>query len=212
MAASPSAKYAPNFLPGGIAQGAAQLQRDRKGKGRASNGWAYPSNGGSRPASRPSTPPEDTAVSLDEEPTTPKATRPLRNGILDHARSMTTDSSPRGGSPSADNASRVSSVHSASRMRISSTNSWTAVIASAADHPDGLVVRTVRALAFAGSLYGHTPAGQYRCALAGTESMDGSIFIRTAGLVLDSLGWRREGDEPGQWAPAHPGSSAATPR
>lgn len=180
------------------------MQRDRKGKGRASNGHV-----GSTPSSRPSTPPDESAVTLDEEPTTPKASRPIRNGILDHARSQT--GSSRGGSPS-DNASRVSSVHSASRMRMSSTNSWTAIIASAADHPDGLVVRVVRALAFAGSLYGHTPAGQYRCALAGTESMDGSIFVRTAGLVLDSLGWRREGDEPGRWAEAFSRSSAATPR
>jgi len=189
-----------------MVQGAAQLQRDRKGKGRASNGHT-----GSTPSSRPSTPPDESAVVLDEEPTTPKASRPvIRNGILEHARSHT-GSSSRGGSPS-DNASRVSSVHSASRMRMSSTYSWTAVIASAADHPDGLVARVVRALAFAGSLYGHTPAGQYRCALAGTESMDGSIFVRTAGLVLDSLGWRREGDEPGRWAEAGPRSSAATPR
>lgn len=55
--------------------------------------------------------------------------------------------------------------------------------------------QTVRSLYFAASHFDTSPTGYFTSSLPGSQSMDGSIFIRAAGLTLSSLGWAHEGDE-----------------
>ncbi|KAH8929981.1 hypothetical protein BT69DRAFT_1315351 [Atractiella rhizophila] len=82
---------------------------------------------------------------------------------------------------------------------VNHTNVWGAILCSAAEHPDEHLTKTIRSLAFADSMWGTTPAGAYRCSLDGTDVMDGSIFVRVAGMCMSTLGWVREGAEEGDW-------------
>ncbi|BGP25600.1 hypothetical protein Rt10032_c06g2983 [Rhodotorula toruloides] len=79
-------------------------------------------------------------------------------------------------------------------------NPWMKALASAVDHHDEHVTKVVRSLFFAATHFGHSEKGMFTSSLPGTEAMDGTIFIRAAGLTLDSMGWAHEGD------PGHPGS------
>ncbi|SCV73436.1 BQ2448_7362 [Microbotryum intermedium] len=78
-------------------------------------------------------------------------------------------------------------------------NPWSTVLASAVDHPDDHVAKVIRSLAFAATHFGQSPAGFYQSSLPGTEIMDGSIFIRAAGMTLQAMGWCHEGESPGSW-------------
>ncbi|KAL8276912.1 hypothetical protein RQP46_010640 [Phenoliferia psychrophenolica] len=78
-------------------------------------------------------------------------------------------------------------------------NPWPALLASASDHPDPHLPKVIRALAFAAEHFGHSPPGLYQCSLPGTDRMDGSIFIRAAGLTFGTLGYAREGVPIGSW-------------
>ncbi|GAA5992840.1 hypothetical protein JCM10908_001366 [Rhodotorula pacifica] len=80
-------------------------------------------------------------------------------------------------------------------------NPWMKVLQSAADHDDEHVTKVVRSLYWAATQFGASPKGMFTSSLPGTEDMDGTIFIRAAGLTLTSLGWAHEGDagRPGSW-------------
>lgn len=78
-------------------------------------------------------------------------------------------------------------------------NPWPAVLGSAVDHPDDHLAKVVRSLVFAATHFGHSPPGFYQSSLPGTELMDGSIFIRAAGMTMKAMGWAHEGDAPGEW-------------
>ncbi|GAA6022709.1 hypothetical protein JCM10207_008073 [Rhodosporidiobolus poonsookiae] len=74
------------------------------------------------------------------------------------------------------------------------SNPWMVVLKSAVDHDDEHVTKTVRSLYFAAAHFGASPKGMFQSSLPGVNEMDGSIFIRAAGLTLASVGWRHEGD------------------
>ncbi|GJN89975.1 hypothetical protein Rhopal_002964-T1 [Rhodotorula paludigena] len=81
-------------------------------------------------------------------------------------------------------------------------NPWLRILQSAADHADEHVTKAVRSLYFAAQHFGASERGMYTSSLAGTDAMDGTIFLRAAGLTLDALGWAHEGDDegrPGAW-------------
>ncbi|GAA5955384.1 hypothetical protein JCM10213_002868 [Rhodosporidiobolus nylandii] len=75
------------------------------------------------------------------------------------------------------------------------SNPWMRVLQSAVDHDDEHVTKAVRSLYFAATHFGASPKGMYPSSLPGTNEMDGSIFIRAAGMTLDSVGWAHEGAE-----------------
>ncbi|GAA6009671.1 hypothetical protein JCM11491_001054 [Sporobolomyces phaffii] len=81
------------------------------------------------------------------------------------------------------------------------TNPWMKVLQSAVDHGDEHVTKTVRALYYAASHFDTSPPGYFTASLPGTHAMDGSVFIRAAGLTLSALGWAHEGDRgvAGSW-------------
>ncbi|TNY24391.1 hypothetical protein DMC30DRAFT_333462, partial [Rhodotorula diobovata] len=81
------------------------------------------------------------------------------------------------------------------------SNPWMRVLASAVDHDDEHATKVVRSLYYAATHFGTSEKGIFTSSLPGTELMDGSIFIRAAGLTLASVGWEHEGasGNPGTW-------------
>ena len=81
-------------------------------------------------------------------------------------------------------------------------NPWLAILQSTIMHPDSHIGKLQRALSHCASLYGTTRRGHLKdmgVELEGAEKLDGSLFVRTAGLALDRLGWMREGEERRGW-------------
>ncbi|KAF7797441.1 hypothetical protein EIP86_008636 [Pleurotus ostreatoroseus] len=86
-------------------------------------------------------------------------------------------------------------------------NPWPEIVASVVHAPDAHTVKAIRALYYAAKMYGTTPAGGAIGAFGpdGTEThegmsrMDGTIFIRAAGVVMDTLGWVSHGQKEGHW-------------
>jgi hypothetical protein len=81
---------------------------------------------------------------------------------------------------------------------------WGRIIANAIAHPEEHVPKTVRSLAVFAARWGSRPTGYFAGSgedgLEGREALDGTLFVRTANLTLDRLGWAHEsGNEPGDW-------------
>ncbi|KAJ7075064.1 hypothetical protein B0H15DRAFT_917195 [Mycena belliarum] len=87
------------------------------------------------------------------------------------------------------------------------TDPWLAIVQNALHHRDARVIKTVRTLYYCAQRYGRTPAGAAIGARGsdgaethvGTGAMDGTIFVRAAGLVSGALGWVAYGETEGDW-------------
>jgi hypothetical protein len=85
-------------------------------------------------------------------------------------------------------------------------NPWLAVIQRTLAHPEDHLAKLQRAFAHYAQMWGDKPAG-YLCQnqggtvieLKGAEKLDGTLFIRAAGLTIDRLGKDTEGDMPRFW-------------
>jgi len=88
-----------------------------------------------------------------------------------------------------------------------SINPWPQVIASVLHAPDAHTVKAIRALYYSAQHYGTTPAGGLIGAFdkdgkethQGIGKVDGTIFVRAAGVVMDTLGWVDFGQAAGEW-------------
>lgn len=88
-----------------------------------------------------------------------------------------------------------------------STNPWLPLLHSAMYAPDSHVPKSIRALYYAAQSYGETQAGKVVGALdangkevlRGTAKLDGTIFVRAAGILMDALGWVGHGQPAGSW-------------
>ncbi|KJA22195.1 hypothetical protein HYPSUDRAFT_139471 [Hypholoma sublateritium FD-334 SS-4] len=79
-------------------------------------------------------------------------------------------------------------------------NGWNAILQSTLVHPDDHQAKIQRALSEFAIHFGLTPAGTFAdTELEGAEFIDGSLFIRTAGLTLGKMGWVREGEAAKAW-------------
>lgn len=89
-------------------------------------------------------------------------------------------------------------------------NPWPTMSESVIYAPDSHVLKTMRTLIFAAQKYGDVPPGGAIGAfeanskakvetLAGTSRVDGSIFVRAAGMLMDSLGWVNYGQSTKDW-------------
>ncbi|CCM01887.1 uncharacterized protein FIBRA_03958 [Fibroporia radiculosa] len=86
-------------------------------------------------------------------------------------------------------------------------NPWPAIVASVLHAPDPHTLKAIRALYYAAQQYGRTPAGGAIGAFdaegkethKGMASADGTIFVRAAGVVMDTLGWVTHGQKAGNW-------------
>lgn len=86
-------------------------------------------------------------------------------------------------------------------------NPWFAILQTTMMHPDEHLIKLQRSLAHGAYLYGSRPKGHFKelsassvqGGLEGAEYLDGSLFIRVAGLTADRHGWLREGSPKGSW-------------
>lgn len=75
-------------------------------------------------------------------------------------------------------------------------NPWLQIIQSTVAHPDEHTPKAQRALVHFGEVYGDSAKGRFKdTELEGAEHIDGSLFIRTAGLTMTRNKWVREGEE-----------------
>ena len=76
-------------------------------------------------------------------------------------------------------------------------NLWFPLLQSTLVHPDEHLPKLQRSLAEFSRLYGTRAPGKLADAAASSlkdaDRLDGTVFIRTAGLTMDRLGWMREG-------------------
>lgn len=86
-------------------------------------------------------------------------------------------------------------------------NAWNRIVQSALVHPDEHLCKTQRALAEFARRYGGRAPGYYGGGagkeenLDGVEKLDGTVFVRVAGLCGERLGagWAYEGGELRNW-------------
>ncbi|KLO05053.1 hypothetical protein SCHPADRAFT_839823 [Schizopora paradoxa] len=91
-----------------------------------------------------------------------------------------------------------------------SPNPWYNILQTTLVHPNEHLCKLQRALAHADTLYGSRAAGRFahlkvlsefeaNAGFEGIEKLDGSLFLRSARLTADRLGWMREGQEYHGW-------------
>ncbi|KAI0086580.1 hypothetical protein BDY19DRAFT_894614 [Irpex rosettiformis] len=94
------------------------------------------------------------------------------------------------------------------KQDVAYTNPWPEILASVVHAPDAHTVKAIRSLYYAAQKYGTTPkGGAIGAFLPGTEeetlkglsNVDGTIFVRAAGVVMDTLGWVTHGQQEGAW-------------
>ncbi|CAK5263339.1 unnamed protein product [Mycena citricolor] len=76
------------------------------------------------------------------------------------------------------------------------TNPWLPIIHNGLQHPDAHVIKAIRSLYYAATHYGSTSAGQVVGAVdpagkethPGTSRLDGSAFVRAAGITSETMG------------------------
>ncbi|KAG8769651.1 hypothetical protein FRC12_004828 [Ceratobasidium sp. 428] len=69
-------------------------------------------------------------------------------------------------------------------------NPWYKVLAHTIPHKDEHHVKAERALAHGAALYGARPKGVFKdTELKGAEHMDGTLFVRTGGLLMGAMNW-----------------------
>ncbi|KAJ7816247.1 hypothetical protein B0H13DRAFT_2380529 [Mycena leptocephala] len=97
------------------------------------------------------------------------------------------------------------------------TNAWPAMLQSALHHKDAHVLKVVRMLYYCALRYGPTAPGGAIGARdrdgkethVGAGEMDGTVFVRAAGVVSDTLGWVAYGGKEGRWDQSALGWDAA---
>lgn len=79
-------------------------------------------------------------------------------------------------------------------------NAWLQLLQTRLVHENEHLLKIQRSLGHYAAVYGAAPAGRFAgTGLAGTEQLDGTLFVRVAGLTADYLGWTREGQK-GEWS------------
>lgn len=84
-----------------------------------------------------------------------------------------------------------------SSLKAITPNPWLPIIQTSIVHPDDHLPKLQRALSHFASLYGTRPAGLPDFAeteLSGADKLDGTLFIRVAGLTAKRLGRIRDGE------------------
>ncbi|KAJ6564198.1 hypothetical protein B0H19DRAFT_942204 [Mycena capillaripes] len=87
------------------------------------------------------------------------------------------------------------------------TGPWLALVQNSLHHKDAHVPKAVRSLYYAARQYGAKAPGEAIGARdgegeethVGSAGMDGTVFVRAAGVVSDVLGWIAYGGKEGEW-------------
>lgn len=118
--------------------------------------------------------------------------------------------SPTPGPPGPKPTPSKATLPSPSSPEALTPNSWLPIVQNTVVHPNEHYCKLQRALAHYARLYGSRAPGAADFAateLEGADEIDGTLFVRAAGLTANVLGWIREGEELGKWnfdAPAQP--------
>ncbi|EJF59777.1 hypothetical protein DICSQDRAFT_108392 [Dichomitus squalens LYAD-421 SS1] len=81
-----------------------------------------------------------------------------------------------------------------------SPNPWLPIIQSTLVHPSEHLCKLQRALLHNATVYGARGAGEFAgTELEGAELLDGTLFIRAAGLTANAIGWLKEGQKAREW-------------
>ncbi|THH28849.1 hypothetical protein EUX98_g5339 [Antrodiella citrinella] len=86
--------------------------------------------------------------------------------------------------------------------KIHTSNPWLPIIQTTLLHPDEHLCKLQRSLYHFASVFGTTRPGTFSHlsdVLEGADVLDGSLFIRAAGLTANRLGWVREGFAQKSW-------------
>ena len=81
-------------------------------------------------------------------------------------------------------------------------NPWLHIVQTTLVHPNEHLCKLQRALAHFAALYGGAAPGAFAHTaenLQGPDKLDGTLFVRAAGLTADRHGWMREGQEERGW-------------
>ncbi|KAI0776913.1 hypothetical protein BD413DRAFT_610496 [Trametes elegans] len=79
-------------------------------------------------------------------------------------------------------------------------NPWLPIVQTTLVHPSEHLCKLQRALLHDATLYGARAPGEFAgTGLEGAELLDGTLFVRAAGLTAHRMGWMREGQEIGDW-------------
>ncbi|KAF9480971.1 hypothetical protein BDN70DRAFT_876989 [Pholiota conissans] len=89
-------------------------------------------------------------------------------------------------------------------------NPWPALIEGVRYHSDSHVLKAMRSLVFGAQHFGDTPPGgvlgafhtglkEKRETHVGMGKVDGTIFVRAAGVLMETLGWSGYGQPEGEW-------------
>ncbi|KAJ7134310.1 hypothetical protein C8R44DRAFT_662681 [Mycena epipterygia] len=87
------------------------------------------------------------------------------------------------------------------------SNPWLAVVKNALHHPEPHVAKATRTLYYAAQRYGHTSAGAFSGSFdasgaethSGSAGLDGTVFIRAAGVMSQAMGWVIAGEDGADW-------------
>ncbi|KAG5333941.1 hypothetical protein C0989_004595 [Termitomyces sp. Mn162] len=123
--------------------------------------------------------------------------RPVLN-ISEFYASTTSHPLPSGAIPSPNK----DTLRPTNPTKVVTPNAWLPIIETSVVHPDDHLPKLQRALAHYATLYGTREMGRKDFAgteLEGAEKLDGTLFIRVAGLTAERLGRVREGQEAGKW-------------
>ncbi|KZT62051.1 hypothetical protein CALCODRAFT_490619 [Calocera cornea HHB12733] len=87
-------------------------------------------------------------------------------------------------------------------------NPWTQMLASVLHAPDSHTIKMMRSLVLAEQRYGTTAPGAVIGAFEedgktethlGSGKLDGTAFVRAAGILMDTMGWVDYGQKAGEW-------------
>ena len=94
----------------------------------------------------------------------------------------------------------------ANRIKAVTPNPWLPIIETSITHPSEHLIKLQRSLAHFNTLFGHREQGAREGGLEGAaqelegaELLDGTLFIRIAGLTAAKMGRVREGEAAEQW-------------
>ncbi|KAJ6518485.1 hypothetical protein DFH09DRAFT_228844 [Mycena vulgaris] len=84
---------------------------------------------------------------------------------------------------------------------------WLPILNNATLHSEPHVIKAIRMLLYCAKQYGKTPAGTVIGAVdasgnethTGVATVDGTLFIRVAGVLMDGLGWVANGEKERLW-------------
>jgi len=83
-------------------------------------------------------------------------------------------------------------------------NPWMDITADVLHAPDSHTIKTIRALMYGARQYGDMPTSAFvrpgeENFHPGAGKLDGTVFIRAAGLVMNTMGWVTHGQKAGSW-------------